>query len=386
MGFGTASIRRALLELENQGKVVRVTGRFQLPNFGALRHENGRGSIVFITRGDEAGHIVSFSNRFREFDSELARECFQAHLNLYRLGVEPGENPRIAQSRMAEFLRRWQPIGVVIWSKCFPSVLFNALLHTVLLRHVPTVIIDEDPDTKQISQRPANEGKARKITLSPAGLSAGIEMGRTLLGLGHRRIAFLTSDASSSWSRVRWEGMRTACQSIGSGLAILEMNFNPDIKGWGSGAFGMYDDRIHKAFHSIRMGSAQPSQDRLVFDAYHILVKIWRSGNLFQQWLPILGPFLGKHQPTALVGASDELALLAYDILNQKGNSSVTASPKPALFGFDGTRDAQEQGIVTYAFDFAGMARVAVGFLVNPKLPKGQSGTLINHPGYLVKI
>jgi DNA-binding LacI/PurR family transcriptional regulator len=201
---------------------------------------------------------------------------------------------------------------------------------------------------------------------SIASLRAGYDIGRFLLNRGHRKIAFVSADHGTQWSVERLRGTENAFAAAGFGDGVVRYARTVvpskqdidaiDIKG--------ECDTIDDLITDIRLKSVRFSRSLKTIDIFNLTVSMRREEAVYG----IIGPWFDEISAdrtiTALVAATDELGIMALDHYAHKG---ISIPGRMAVIGFDDTPLAHDYSLSSYNFNFAGIARTALTYILNPR-------------------
>jgi DNA-binding LacI/PurR family transcriptional regulator len=206
------SVRKILSEFLAEGIVVPYLRGFRLSTSPAgVPH----GSIVYVSQAGLAVSGESINDRSYRLFERLEIECALRNITLrshdvdyYSPATSPCPLPAVAESETV--------LGYIVdlWWFDIEDYRTNALavLGALGRSRKPVTIVDQMGEF-DADRSLAPNGLYRILRL--AGTSAGEAMGRCLLSLGHRRVAYLSSDHSFAWSHQRLEGLRRVFAQAG---------------------------------------------------------------------------------------------------------------------------------------------------------------------------
>ena len=210
---------------------------------------------------------------------------------------------------------------------------------------------------------PENLRTNRNIKIfSIASIKAGHVVGRMLLNAGHRNIAYLSIGADQPWSARRFNGLKKTFENIDNSAGIHLVSGNnslpvePQIKRNIQSIedfVQLYESLWKKNLPSLNLAAYTMQLQTLLSQEY-----------AYTQLVPLLQRAL-ELRSTAWVFENDQLAGLALTNFIRQNNISVPDNL--AVVGFDDTAVAANINLTSYNFDFGGIARTAISFILNPE-------------------
>lgn len=249
---------------------------------------------------------------------------------------------------------------------------------------IPMAILDEDGSMSKSLVR----GKNKNIRFFPIALSdlAGQKIGKFLLELGHREIAYISPWYKEEWTINRHLGLSKA-------FALAQ----------GSANVHLFVDNRYPApviqLENLKLDesiSQLPSIQKIISthtflseeQANVIAFEVGRTFNLaiinqrigiFLQ--PLFEQALANPAITAWVCADDVMAVLALRFLRKKG---VAIPQKISVVGFEDIPEAHSSGLTTFNYDVRGITQNMVAYISNPMLFSEEKGHSIEKNGFLV--
>jgi DNA-binding LacI/PurR family transcriptional regulator/DNA-binding transcriptional regulator YhcF (GntR family) len=362
-GASYPTIRKALNALQRES-MVRRTSRW----FGVAAHPHApTSSVLFIgqDRGDRG--LVILHERFRDFMYALARECTVARMKYVQMGVGPDEKQERFGPLMEKMLRSNNVFGAVVWTNGIEPRCIESIVALLRNRNIVVVLLDEIGD--QETGPFISDNAVRIFTI--AAFSAGAEIGRFLLGLGHRSIVYLSPFHGHVWSRLRYKGLSDAMGNAGMGRAgefTLEQSVGtkaftprPETRAVHEkfSEFGRYLERL--------MESSPPKLNILTRQEVLTMNNLLRSSSDIDSFSQAVRPLCEKiasdRSITAIVAANDIVAILAKDIVNALG---IRIPEDISIVGFDNSTYSYVFDLTSYSFDYPDMARKALSFIERP--------------------
>lgn len=361
------TVRKALRRLTDDGWLIarRRSHYVKLPQ--RLPH---RTRIVLIARG--AAHreeVKAVSPRTETVLSTLGNECLQRGYELETITCDEtatGFRP----SQRWDALCRGHDAGVpsvlgfiVITTSIDTLTGLGTIARRIERFGVPAAFFN--PSNRDVSRiRPLRRFRVFTIASDE---SAGEEMGRTLLQLGHRNIAFVSIAHTEEWSQRRLQGTSQALSLSGVETRLStavrhdswKEYFNLPAQGAHRRHVAAMQETIRRCTESCRQTLAQAAADTIeACDRFDTQARI------MSRICPVLDSLIEQHDTTAWVAANDIMALHCLDYLRQK-----RAQDRIAVFGFDNTVAAARRRISSYDFSAPAAVRNMVHFLLAPSTP-----------------
>ena len=206
--------------------------------------------------------------------------------------------------------------------------------------------------------------------------TCGYEVGRYLIGLGHKQVAFFLLSRDDMGLNVRAEGVERAYREAGMPQAVRRYGL-AHYRDPAAITQALHTDPAYicmqKELRTYRQhmtgdGSLAPYLGMEGTVAPHLL-----SMFLLREMVPVFQQALSDSGPTAWVGATDAVALALLAFLRQR-NVRVPASV--SVMGFDNTPEAFGAGMTSYDFNIPSAVRLMVEHIMRPQaLPQHHSGS-----------
>lgn len=205
----------------------------------------------------------------------------------------------------------------------------------------------------------------KKLTFFDSSYSTlpGYEVGRYLIGKGHKNIAYISPFHQSPWSQNRLSGLKKAALS-GTDIRIFpfvctqflndyyfilrvleESSFDKDC------SIPDITQKLHPFLRS-RISSVRSEHDMLLRDSL-----------IFTECEKLMKKALENSSITAWVCANDHIAVLITDYWNY---NSVPLAKRPVLIGFDNSFMSFERNISSYEFNTYGEVQLMLSHLLYP--------------------
>jgi DNA-binding transcriptional regulator YhcF (GntR family) len=372
------TLRKALSALTQREIIERRRKGFRTPS---LSGGSSRARIVLIARGDESGGDIWHGRpRADEHLRNLEQGCSRAGVGLTFAPFMFGSARRPAA--LVHGPDQDAVAGYAIFATSIPEPHLAELVSSIAQRGKRVAILDESGQVRP-SSLPAEKGRVKLFSMAITP-SCGFDVGRYLLSLGHRRVAYF-SQSSEDFAHKRLQGLVAAFAAAGLPDAVcpfamepavpLSPSFPPTV----SDAIDALVQRVlpHTGQHGAlykRTAGALSSQ---------MSTTIWYE-SVIDRLVPWFDKALAVAGTTAWVGFNDRLALHALDYLRYRkrkvpGDISVV--------GFDDSPEALAQKLTSYNFSSAAVVHAMMTHLLAPgrKLPGTAPLEPVEIPGYVVE-
>jgi hypothetical protein len=225
-------------------------------------------------------------------------------------------------------------------------------------------------------------GRALRVFTIANSTNPGLQMGRYLLGLGHRRIAYMAPRHGDIWSVRRLEGLVEAFRAVEPDGAVVPFT---------DSGLGLDGRGERHAGADIQAAAHRGLRPTVPLERYigRALTRMndelgrqvaWAS--LEEAFRPAMERALADRSITAWVGASDGIALLCRAFLQEKG---VRVPDELSLVGFDDSTEAFSANLTSYNFNRAAAIHAVIAYLVGSptqRLPARQ-GDMVEIEGFV---
>lgn len=236
-------------------------------------------------------------------------------------------------------------------------------LRKLMTFNIPVSAWVEDHRISKMINRYSTGQKKLSFFDSSYSTLPGFEVGRYLIGKGHKNIAYFSPFHESPWSQNRLNGLKKAAMSS-SGVRIFpfvctdylndyyflekvleESSFDKHC------AVSEIEERLHP-FLKNRISSIKYEHDILL-----------RDDMIFTVCEQFIREASKNSSITAWVCANDQIAVLITDYWN---HNSVPLDSRPAIIGFDNSFKSFERNISTYEFNTYGEVQHMLNHLLYP--------------------
>lgn len=376
-GAAYLTVRKALDALVEAGDLIRSGRTYCRPS--ALTDIPGR-SVVLIAFG-LGGRLNMVSSRTQDQIRSLESECSRLGLRLVVYSFDmllEGDSSR----SFVHDMRRLRPLGYVLWETGISPEFSRRIIDLVRRLEAPLAVLAESWTGQPISTG------ARRAPLAWFSLAndpdAGAKMGRFLYELGHRHVAFVSTDhrEGDGHSFVRWQGLRSVFEEARqeSSVELFPVDLGDD---------GVPDLTFANAVREAAdllvnpdPGPASSDQQELRRASQEFLAMARTSLTTITEKVGLkeaLDEVLTRSHITCWVGDNDVTALACLGHLNRKG---IAVPGRISIAGFDDGMRSILAGMTTYNFGGAEMMRAIMAFITRPhqRRPEGP----IRVPGRVV--
>ena len=372
-GVSYETLVKALRVLVADGTLASYGASYRVPALAAARHRTeGEGNAaarrvraVFITGGERPWPVTSDDKRFDALLRALETECALADLELQRVCyserregfvTEDGVGPRLPGSQ------EWT-LGYLVFRSGIGDG--SPLLGQLLPFGKPVAVLT----TGLPLAVPALKGSALVKTFETGpGPGPGRDMGRYLLSLGHRRVAYVSPYHAAAWSRERVEGLSQAFRAAGLPGAVVPCADDrfADDRDYLAAARARLS--LESYLDSSRLRRDMPDALRSkAGDLEESLWRLLRDCQVFQGLSRLFAQALADRAVTAWVACTDYIALLALEFL--KGRS-VRVPQDISVAGFDDLEALSVQAnLTTYRYNMAAVAQHMLRHILQPCYP-----------------
>jgi DNA-binding LacI/PurR family transcriptional regulator/DNA-binding transcriptional regulator YhcF (GntR family) len=379
-GVAYPTLRKALEILARKGVLFSYKRSFRV---APSRKVTGDATLICIGLGDETGRLQIQNPRFQEFVFSLQNAAAINQIRLSLIGHHPRQGLASLFERIETLRAQHVCIGFVLWNTHVPLPAFLKTLAHVKAFGQPVAIMDEKSNLD--GELPLlKEGVVRCFTL--AGISAGRQIARYLLGMGHRKVAYLSCYHGESWSQRRWQGVEEVFNTAGlagnahllaidAGDTLWEPNDSP------AALRTMYDHfRIFLA--DVRSATkTYPASHQLLYLQQNN-EKLMRDLRMAIQIGPLLDRLAKDKTITACIAANDDMALAGMEYLQRIG---MVIPGRISLIGVDDSLRATHFGLTSYNFNFPLIAQRIVAFIRNPQLREFVGKPVLECEGLIVE-
>jgi DNA-binding LacI/PurR family transcriptional regulator len=312
-------------------------------------------TILLIAAGTR-GDLRLFSQRTHDLLRALEAQCAQRDLGLVLAPFEIG-GPVLSSETVALLQSRSRPpLGAL----CFCPGLHGAQLADTVRQlqqaSRPTALLDET--TERRTRLPALSPPLRLFRAATNDIACR-EVARHLLGLGHRRMAYISPIVDSVWTVDRARALSEAVARAGTDATVLS-----------------YATTAEAAEGVLRDAGQRSELEQLVELNRGVRSLAFQTDLIMQreQIRPLLVPLMERalqdRSITAWVAANDNVALECLDYLKSRG---VRVPRDLSLVGFDDPLEAFFRRITTYNYNAGAIVHAMLSHVLSTvgRRPRG---------------
>lgn len=362
LGASYRAIRAALERLRANGVLERAAGRYRVPSVAAARAVS---RIMLTVFGEAPMRPLPISERSRELFRAAERECARRNVHLdvttcvggfpedVRLFDRPTGKP-VTISPDDDYL------GFLFLA--VHDVRYNALLLNLLRRQRKPIAVMRDFEHEAFGRRRSWPEPVRLFDVARDD-APGRAVGRFLLELGHRRVAYIDDSRGAPWSLRRRDGMKHVFASHGLRDAVETVTMAPAAE-----AENRKTPQTHaRLLEQVRrLAEASPFSAEFALQQVELtLGSLAFTDELLRRLAPCVDALLERPDVTAWVCSRDAVALAALDHLRHRRRAVVPSCV--SLVGFDNSRAAFEANLTSYSFNVQGVAAAMVDHVLQPR-------------------
>lgn len=368
------TLAKALDDLCLKGYLSVAGRRYQVRS--TAEHRGYRPYIALVAFGD-FGRIALPSPRSHDQFRALETACRSHGLDLVTITGDFVESKTPSVRSWAATLRRIRqqpPLGIVLWTIAFWDARIRAIMEYVKQTGVPAAVLIE-AHTTAVAWQAYAPLRVRTFTMAISP-TAGQDMGRYLLGLGHRRVAHVGGGPDPS---PRLRGLCSAFEHAGVPDGVVHFDTVPQE------AY----PQAYEVEALLRQAPAALQAQGLANGRTAAVVARTLDGLLAQASWVIQRPggsvehdatteaILADDSISAVVGDTDIIALECLRRLVERG---IEIPVRLSVAGYDDSIAAMAFGLTSYSFNGEGVAQAMLAHILNPQPVTGTTeigGTVI---------
>lgn len=321
--------------------------------------------------------FAEMTQRTLELFRELERHCVARRIRIdcvfgHYAGTTFRVSPSVAQ---AVSQRPGNLLGFVLWTLALSEQQVALFAGSFAPYGLPVAVLDE----VGAPGLPGAAAGTTRVVAMATGARCGQDMGRYLLRLGHRRIAYLDYEPLAPWSRARLAGLRDAFRQAGLDAAAVRcVTVGPESpSGFDTGTF---DPR-----RMVPAGLSERDRGEAVRALQGIEGIIWgalRQERRYPRLRTGLEQVLRMGDITAWVASNDSLAVECLRFLKQR---RVPVPGRVSVVGFDDEPMALHAGLTSYSFSPGAVARALADIVLRSPaaLRRERAAGPIEVPGFI---
>lgn len=374
------TLRRALAALVETGLLEKEGRGYRTPSFSSPAPD---AAIVLVARGRPSGGLYPLSPRTTGNLRFLENACAAAGVRLIvtevndnGIGTMSGDGHHVP---LEHIVGQHAVIGFIVWTMGLAVYAPQDIIRHLYLFDKPLAVFDEGDDIELPVTRRSRCAPCRFYLA--ASLHAGRQTARHLIQLGHRRLAYISANHDSLYSRRRLEGARQECEVCGHTVRLRrycrdEGSAEGPRPDWDT----MREEYLHCLVERGWLGGTGPREmyPEVKLRAARGLHSVLTAQRLRNRLYPLLEQALHAPDITAWIAANDETAMECLDFLRNNGQRVPSDI---SVTGFDNSPDATLAGLTSYDFNAQAYMHAMVNHILDPGY-----GHWIRHRGRPVEI
>lgn len=361
-GVGLRSVLGALRTLADQGLLERKRRSYIVAGAGG-RHAVS--SIVVVSSSALRRMLPVTTSRTLEFWRSLERTCRQNNVRIVPSGLYDIADPDQACAAIANHARSEPALGFLCWSLAGDLSRVERLLKMLTKIDKPVAVVDETGAALHLAPRFAG-GRTRFLHIATTPRS-GEMVGRHLLKLGHRRVAFFQPLTGDPAYVRRCEGVRGVFAEAGLNDGVVDLH--PEIEGTMGEAVAA-GESFRKAREALgTLGSSRSDAAERPESMFLSMAEANLHGYaVVREFAQLLQPFfdqaLADKSISAWVCGNDQMAMVAQAYLHRK---KIPVPGRVSLIGFDDHPATFGMDLSSYSFNVGRVAELAVDHILSPR-------------------
>lgn len=378
-GVAPLTLRRHLLRLDREGLLKPAGRSYRVED---LPQVHSGGAILVVLSDPDYAHLQDFTPRSQQFWRELEYACRWSSIQMITCSAQ-----KLTRAFPAELTGGRPVLGAIVIASTLSEKELVPLVRRIARPAQPCVIFDET-DLDRLRDCAGACAKIRRAQFYPMGTTAlpGEIVGRFLLRLGHRRVAFFNLQAGDKVMLRRLHSIQETFARAGYEDAVVRFT----------------SDRIKQSADTLKAIHRHPIYGQLTREGTALLDRLqaeshmpanvglrpdiarYASSNfLYEHMTPLFSNAFRDREITAWVGGTDRIALMARSFLQTRGRG---ASPPKSIVGFDNSVLAFTNGISSYDFNVPATVQHMMNHLLRPeRRPKRSKGPrIVEIPGFVM--
>jgi DNA-binding LacI/PurR family transcriptional regulator len=260
-------------------------------------------------------------------------------------------------------------LGFLVWTMGYASEAVAGLLGMLAALRRPVALLDESGELR-LPQALVRRCRARIFRLADD-VAAGSQVGRYLVDLGHRAVAFVSPVHGAYWSRRRLAGLAQAVAAADGRVATLTLD-KRDQSAFVTGLTRpLADEALRRIGSTVAGGhlaltyTAHTTHERLDAALEHQAM----GAHLDR----VLARTVRQSDATAWVAASDSVALLCLDFLKRHRRA---VPGDVSVVGFDDGLDAFINRLTSYNFNGSAAVHAMLRHVLDDRRARGPETAL----------
>ncbi len=307
-------------------------------------------SVVLIACGIPTGELETFTPRSQDSLRLVEAECAKHNV---RLDIAPYH--RITRRLLVDPGRFAPPMGVLLWDSHIDEPSLRELLTHRAVSGRPVAILHEEGPLPAAT---AAHGRTRVFSIANNS-TAGRQVGRFLVDMGHRGVGYMSPYHSESWAQERLTGLCQAYAAAGMPDAV-----RPFLVGrLQSGPTNALFREVAALMVPVaeRLDTRQAAGERtFTLLRERVARALWHASGE-EMLAPLLEQALSDSGITAWVACNDQVAIQCLSYLERR---KVRVPERISVVGFDDHVEAFAHGLASYNFNLAAVVQAMIGYVL----------------------
>ena len=363
------TVRRALGDLTQRGILTGSGRKYRVALLGG--HQAG-GAIVLVARGTPDGDFSPLTCRTLDELRNLEEQCSLRGIELIVAIVnDSGLSLPVACRKYRSFedmMRKRAVLGFLVWGMGLWGFDPIGVVHRLAAFGHPISVLDHGEEKRLVA---GGAYSAAAKLFSPAdGRTAGRVVGRYLLALGHRRIAYVSPDHKTPHSRNRLAALVDEFTSAGFAGGVVPftcaakesaLETNPGV----NRRAGQLMDYLRRLGWIAGIDGHELPRQVLENLQYDILSIQLRRQETRQRLYPLLDQVMAEPGITAVVCMND---LAGIETLYFCNAHNIAVPGRLSIVGFDNSNEAVAESLTSYDFRISAAWHGMIDHVLNPRL------------------
>jgi DNA-binding transcriptional regulator YhcF (GntR family) len=379
-GVCSRTLKKALEKCVEREWLVPYNRTYRIAGSNIRAKSSGKVVCMFI--GDSEGKVFPYTPRIQEYIRILEFECSRNDVAFEIRTFDPRLSRTFIQGKLmspAETSSNNPALGYMVITMGESAPAFLDEIARLSSLDIPMSILDETGDIpfKNINRQP----KVKIFTIANT-KSAGERVGRYLLRLGHKRIAFTSLYEGEVWSKNRLQGLIDVYDEAG---------LREGIKVFTSGQtrrfveYSMQAQNMSTIINAMTMPEDFRLKDKTIMKYIDLIHR--KIGSLYNELvnkplMPLFNEMLRDRSVTAWVGANDVVALSMVHFLR---GQKIQVPRKMSVIGFDDSQEAFLNKLTSYNFNYSTLISAMLQYLLSPGsfAHEGKGSSMIEIDGFI---
>ena len=323
--------------------------------------------IALITRAVHDGSPIIPTERTREYYAVLERDCAKTELNLEVITIASTKDQ---DTRLADAIKKGisdhdEILGFIFFTVTFSTEYVLELTKLLASTKKPIALLDEGGCNFKLLPKLQRYKNVRMFTIS-VNISSGNNVGRYLMSLNHRKIAFITDAPQALWSQNRCNGICEVYSGVGEGDAVQTFTVDPEIR---FRKLEANKQKIFSAVEALFLASTGKNNllgplGRALQESQSQLTDLITLNSLREVLRPVFEKTLSSPQVTCWVASCDPIALLCLDFLIEQG---IKVPEEISLMGYDDIIAAFQNNLTSYNFNASATIMAMLNYILDPR-------------------